>query len=81
MYVIFSLGKRPYDGLTVSDVMHHVCIKNGHLDITHSDCPLTLKDNLSKCWKFNPSDRPCFSNLLNVLQEFTSSTISSDSES
>ena len=61
--------------------MHHVCIKNGHLDITHSDCPLTLKDNLSKCWKFNPSDRPCFSNLLNVLQEFTSSTISSDSES
>ena len=69
-YIIISLGKRPYDGLTVSDVMHHVCIKNEHLD-TPKNCPPELKDHLLKCWKFNPIDRPSFSNLLIVLQECT----------
>ena len=68
--IIIPLGKRPYDGLTVSDVMHHVCIKNEHLDIPQN-CPPKLKDHLLKCWKFNPSDRPSFSNLLIVLQECT----------
>ena len=78
--IIILLGKRPYDGLAVSDVMHHVCIKNGHLDIPQN-CPPTMKAHLLKCWKFNPSDRPSFSNLLIVLQELLSNTLSSDSES
>ena len=68
--IIIPLGKRPYDGLSVSDVMHHVCIKNEHLDIPQN-CPPKLKDHLLKCWKFNPSDRPSFSNFLIVLQECT----------
>ena len=78
--IFIPLGKRPYDGLSVSDVMHQVCIKNEHLDIPEN-CPPTLKDHLLKCWKFNPSDRPSFSNLLIVLQELLSSTLSSDLES
>merc|ERR1719273_1367077 len=28
MWEVLTMGKRPYDGLSVSDVMHHVCIKN-----------------------------------------------------
>ena len=66
---IIYLGKRPYEGLTISNVMHHVCINNGHLDVPQN-CPEVMKNHLLQCWKFNPSERPSFSSLLIVLEEF-----------
>ena len=67
--IFFYPGKRPYEGLTISNVMHNVCINNGHLDLPQN-CPEVMKNHLLQCWKFNPSERPSFSSLLIVLEEF-----------
>lgn len=68
IWEIMTLGQRPYQEKTNSEVTNFVCHNRGHLDIP-TLCPPPLGEQLVKCWSFNPEERPSFLVLLKTIKE------------
>ncbi len=68
LWEIMTLGHRPYQEKSNSEVKNFVCHNRGHLEIP-TLCPPPLGEQLVQCWAFAPEDRPSFSILLKTIKE------------
>lgn len=68
IWEIMTLGHRPYQEKSNSEVKNFVCHNRGHLEVPIL-CPPPLGELLVKCWAFSPEDRPSFLILLKTIKE------------
>lgn len=68
IWEIMTLGHRPYQESSNSEVKNFICHNRGHLEIP-TLCPPPLGEQLVKCWAFAPEERPSFLNLLKTIKE------------
>ena len=68
IWEIMTLGHRPYQEKSNSEVKNFVCHNRGHLEVPLL-CPPPLGDQLVKCWAFCPEERPCFVILLKTIKD------------
>ena len=61
-------GQVPYKGKTLPSVINFICDQKGHLDVPKL-CPDELKGQLTKCWSYDPNERPSFDSLLQLIQQ------------
>ena len=72
MWEVFSFAMQPYYGVTNEEVTQMIR-KGKHLDIP-PDCPDKIYEIMSECWNMDPSCRPTFSELYDMLLNYHSST-------
>ena len=70
MWEVFSFAMQPYYGVTNEEVTQMIR-KGKHLNIP-PDCPDKIYDIMSKCWNMDPSCRPTFSELCDILLNYHS---------
>jgi len=68
LFEILTLAEIPYQGLSNEEVLHHVLHK-GLLNIPRN-CPETIQKIMEKCFKWRPSDRPTFMEIIAELEPF-----------
>ncbi|KAK3096457.1 hypothetical protein FSP39_000375 [Pinctada imbricata] len=68
MWEVITFGQQPYHARTNIEVLNFVQ-SGGQLDKPNS-CPQELFFLMKKCWSFNTEDRPSFSLILHILEEF-----------
>ncbi|KAL0117905.1 hypothetical protein PUN28_008943 [Cardiocondyla obscurior] len=68
LYEILTLAEIPYQGFANEEVLHHVLHK-GVLNIPRN-CPETIQKIMEKCFKWRPSERPTFMEILTELEPF-----------
>lgn len=68
LYEILTLAEIPYQGFSNEEVLHHVLHK-GMLHIPRS-CPETVQKIMEKCFKWRPSERPTFMEIVTELEPF-----------
>lgn len=66
LYEILSLAEMPYQGFSNEDVLRHVLHK-GTLNIPRN-CPENIHKIMEKCFKWRPSDRPTFMEIVGELE-------------
>lgn len=59
--------KEPYPNETAVNVC--LLVSKGDTHPIPDNCPIPLANLLQKCWKFNPGDRPEFSEIYKILEE------------
>ena len=64
--------------MSVQEVIYYVVTCGGHLEIPLI-CPKLLKDELIKCWSYDPNARPSFHHLENFIKELLRDVARSDS--
>ena len=64
--------------MSVQEVIYYVVTCGGHLEIPLI-CPKLLKDELIKCWSYEPNDRPSFHHLVDEIKELLRDVARSDS--
>ena len=67
LWEIWTLGQQPYSAKTNHEVMVYVKERNT-LD-RPSMCPISLHSLMSRCWAFEPEQRPTFAECLAQIQE------------
>ena len=72
--IIWELYARaqPYKGMSVSQIINYVCNEKGRPNcdlIVKEDMPKGLFELMTKCWDKNPSSRPTFEEILEILNE------------
>ncbi|XP_053996085.1 insulin-like peptide receptor [Hylaeus anthracinus] len=70
LYEILTLAEMPYQGLSNEEVLTHVLHK-GTLNIPRS-YPGNIQKIMEKCFKWRPSDRPTFMEIVAELEPFLS---------
>ncbi|XP_025097919.1 proto-oncogene tyrosine-protein kinase ROS-like isoform X4 [Pomacea canaliculata] len=65
---VLTLGQQPYPARTNIEVLHFVRA-GGKLERPEK-CSDQMFALMQKCWSFTPDDRPCFSDLLQQLEEY-----------
>ncbi|XP_007444794.2 protein-tyrosine kinase 6, partial [Python bivittatus] len=70
LYEIMTRGQNPYPGMSNWEVLTHV--QNGFRMPCPPKCPPTMYAIMGKCWQLDPSQRPNFTNIRELLQNFTS---------
>ncbi|XP_012542075.1 insulin receptor [Monomorium pharaonis] len=68
LYEILTLAEIPYQGFSNEEVLHHVLHK-GMLNIPRN-CPETIQKIMEKCFKWRPSERPTFMEIVSELEPF-----------
>jgi len=68
LYEILTLAEIPYQGFSNEEVLHHVLHK-GMLNIPRN-CPETVQKIMEKCFKWRPSERPTFMEIVTELEPF-----------
>ncbi|XP_065213189.1 ephrin type-A receptor 4a-like [Planococcus citri] len=71
LWEIYSGGRRPYDDMHLSDANKFVQ-DGGTLEIENEDCPEHIKRISESCWRWDPEERPSFSQILRLFQPATS---------
>lgn len=70
LYELITLGRSPYPG--IAKHMLFESLKAGYrMDCPHN-CPEKLHNVMIKCWKAEPSERPCFGKLVNEIESIHS---------
>lgn len=67
MWEILMMGVKPFQGVKNNDVI--IKIENGERLALPPDCPPRLYSLMSQCWAYEPSKRPTFQAIKNVLSE------------
>lgn len=67
MWEILMLGVKPFQGVKNNDVIGK--IENGERLALPSGCPPRLYSLMSQCWCYEPSKRPSFKEIKEVLNE------------
>eukprot|EP00041_Stephanoeca_diplocostata_P021632 m.506610 g.506610 ORF g.506610 m.506610 type:complete len:501 (+) comp21875_c0_seq3:240-1742(+) len=67
VWEIASLGALPFGNMDDAEVVSHVRGGSAVLLPKTSSCPVALYEILGNCWQLNPTARPTFANLSNVL--------------
>uniref|UniRef100_A0AC35UAI5 Receptor protein-tyrosine kinase n=1 Tax=Rhabditophanes sp. KR3021 TaxID=114890 RepID=A0AC35UAI5_9BILA len=70
LYEMLTLAQQPYAGLDNSEVFHYISAARRILK-RPGDCPNFWYNIMTSCWRYNPSDRPTFYQILNHLQPYT----------
>ncbi|XP_040360529.2 focal adhesion kinase 1 isoform X1 [Ixodes scapularis] len=70
MWEILMLGVKPFQGVKNNDVIGR--IEDGERLPLPPDCPPRLYSLMSQCWSYEPSKRPCFRDVKQVLSEILS---------
>ena len=65
LYEIFSLGRRPYTGLSNNEIFDH--IDEGHRLKKPSKCPSAIYKMMKQCWQREPEARPTFASIVETL--------------
>ncbi|CAH1253592.1 PTK2 [Branchiostoma lanceolatum] len=65
MWEILMLGVKPFQGVKNNDVIGK--IENGERLAMPPNCPPNLYNIMTKCWSYEPSNRPLFSHLKEQL--------------
>ncbi|KAK1133274.1 hypothetical protein K0M31_011090 [Melipona bicolor] len=68
LYEILTLAEIPYQGFSNEEVLSHVLHK-GTLNIPRN-CPENIQKIMEKCFKWRPSDRPTFMEVVSELEPF-----------
>ncbi|CAL7939518.1 unnamed protein product [Xylocopa violacea] len=68
LYEILTLAEIPYQGFSNEEVLRHVLHK-GTLNIPRN-CPENIQKIMEKCFKWRPSDRPTFMEIVSELEPF-----------
>ncbi|XP_012150893.2 insulin receptor isoform X1 [Megachile rotundata] len=68
LYEILTLAEIPYQGFSNEEVLSHVLHK-GTLNIPRN-CPENIQKIMEKCFKWRPSDRPTFMEIVSELEPF-----------
>lgn len=68
LYEILTLAEIPYQGFSNEEVLHHVLHK-GVLNIPRN-CPEMIQKIMEKCFKWRPSERPTFMEIVTELEPF-----------
>ncbi|KAG5337371.1 INSR protein, partial [Acromyrmex charruanus] len=68
LYEILTLAEIPYQGFSNEEVLHHV-LRKGMLNIPRN-CPETIQKLMEKCFKWRPSERPTFMEIVSELEPF-----------
>lgn len=68
LYEILTLAEIPYQGFSNEEVLSHVLHK-GTLNVPR-DCPENIHKIMEKCFKWRPSDRPTFMEIVSELEPF-----------
>jgi hypothetical protein len=66
MWEILMLGVKPFQGVKNNDVIGK--IENGERLALPQNCPPRLYSLMSQCWAYEPSKRPSFKDIREVLQ-------------
>lgn len=67
MWEILMLGVKPFQGVKNNDVIGK--IENGERLALPQNCPPRLYSLMSQCWAYEPSKRPSFKDIREVLHE------------
>ncbi|KAG5900576.1 hypothetical protein JTB14_022881 [Gonioctena quinquepunctata] len=67
IWEILMLGVKPFQGVKNNDVIGK--IENGERLPLPADCPPRLYSLMSQCWAYEPSKRPSFKDIKEILQE------------
>ncbi|XP_074035838.1 protein tyrosine kinase 2 Fak isoform X3 [Leptinotarsa decemlineata] len=67
IWEILMLGVKPFQGVKNNDVIGK--IENGERLPLPPDCPPRLYSLMSQCWSYEPSKRPSFKDIKEILQE------------
>ncbi|KAJ9573701.1 hypothetical protein L9F63_008914, partial [Diploptera punctata] len=67
MWEILMLGVKPFQGVKNNDVIGK--IENGERLALPANCPPRLYSLMSQCWAYEPSKRPSFKEIREVLNE------------
>ncbi|XP_045463680.1 focal adhesion kinase 1-like isoform X1 [Harmonia axyridis] len=67
MWEILMFGVKPFQGIKNNDVIGK--IENGERLPLPSNCPPRLYSLMSQCWAYEPSKRPKFKEIKEILQE------------
>lgn len=68
LYEILTLAEIPYQGFSNEEVLHHV-LRKGVLNMPRN-CPETIQKIMEKCFKWRPSERPTFMEIIAELEPF-----------
>lgn len=68
MWEILMYGIKPFQGVKNNDVIGR--IENGERLAMPPQCPPTLYSLMTKCWSYDPSKRPRFTELKTQLRCF-----------
>ncbi|XP_014598475.1 PREDICTED: insulin-like peptide receptor [Polistes canadensis] len=68
LYEILSLAEIPYQGFSNDEVLNYVLHK-GVLSVP-KNCPINIQKIMEKCFKWRPSDRPTFMEIVGELEPF-----------
>ncbi|XP_034183962.1 insulin receptor [Osmia lignaria lignaria] len=68
LYEILTLAEIPYQGFSNEEVLSHVLHK-GTLNVPRI-CPENIQKIMEKCFKWRPSDRPTFMEIVSELEPF-----------
>lgn len=66
MWEILMLGIKPFQGVKNNDVIGK--IENGERLALPSNCPPRLYSLMSQCWSYEPSKRPSFKEIREILK-------------
>ena len=66
MWEILKLGVKPFQGIKNNDVIKR--IENGERLELPANCPPKLYSLMSLCWAYEPSKRPTFKDIKEVLR-------------
>ncbi|XP_017776898.1 PREDICTED: focal adhesion kinase 1 isoform X5 [Nicrophorus vespilloides] len=67
MWEVLMLGVKPFQGVKNNDVINK--IENGERLALPPNCPPRLYSLMSLCWSYEPSKRPMFKEIKELLQE------------
>lgn len=73
MWEILMMGVKPFQGIKNNDVIGK--IENGERLALPPKCPPRLYSLMSQCWSFEPSKRPTFKDVKEVLKYVNSYNI------
>ncbi|XP_034951870.1 insulin-like receptor [Chelonus insularis] len=68
LYEILTMGELPYQGFSNDDVLNHV-LRKGIVNIPRN-CPEIILKLMEKCFKWRPSERPTFMEIIAELEPF-----------
>lgn len=68
LYEILTLAEIPYQGFSNEEVLNHV-LRKGMLNIPRN-CPENVQKIMEKCFKWRPSDRPTFMEIVTEFEPF-----------
>ncbi|KAG7199419.1 hypothetical protein KM043_014048 [Ampulex compressa] len=68
LYEVLTLAEIPYQGYSNEEVLNHVLHKG--IPIIPRNCPENIQKIMEKCFKWRPSDRPTFMEIVAELEPF-----------